>query len=180
VEWNIKDFSTKLKNGMGRAVVSAAFNLCGLEEVRFMVAPMMQQSNVGPRTRKEKEEFSKMVTNGPLDAALMLKVPNARPCVFKYYLGVGNEKTGPHECDFSNTAIDKRGSFGINWFWEMNKDSSITVSVEMLPPSSEKLEDQGMLAAQEEEASLLPDDISSLPSGSVPCCEARSSREESQ
>jgi hypothetical protein len=136
VDWNIRSLPTKLKSAMGRPLVSSPFNLWGLEEVRLMVAPLMQGSTAGPRSRKEKEEFSKMVTTGPLYASLMLKVPNARPCSLKYYLGVGKEKIGPHTCDFSNTAIDNRGSFGINWLSEINKDSSITVSVEMLPPPS--------------------------------------------
>lgn len=134
VEWNIRNFSTKLKAGMGRPLVSAPFTLWEFEEVRLMVAPCMPEGSTGPRSRREKEQFSKNVSEGPCHASLMLKIPNARPCKLRYCLGVGKEKTGPHECDFSHTAIDNRGSFGINWLSELEKDLSITVSVEMLPP----------------------------------------------
>jgi hypothetical protein len=168
VEWNIRNFFTKLKQGMGRPLVSPPFDLWGLEQVRLMVLPMAQESS-GPRSRKEKEQFTKMLSDGPVDAALMLKVPNARQCLVKYHLGVGKQNAGPYECDFSNTAIDNRGSFGINWRFEVDKDSSITVSMEMLPPPSEKLEGeeirQELLAVQDEERPPLPDQTFSPPPG---------------
>merc|ERR1711991_332118 len=112
----------------------------GFDEVRLMVTPLMQDGNSCPRSRKEKEQFSKMVCEGPLDASLMLKVPNAHPCIVQYRLGVGKETTGLYQCDFSNTAIDNRGGFGINWLLQMDKDFSITVSVEMLLPTPDKSE----------------------------------------
>lgn len=163
VEWNIRNFSTKLKAAMGRPLVSSPFNLWGLEEVRLMVTPLMQESNVGPRSRREKEQFSKMISEGPLDASLVLKIPNARSCMLRYCLRVGKEKTGPHECDFSNTAIDNRGSFGINWLLELDKDLSITVSVEMLPPP----EIHQRLAAMrdDDEVTPLPGNTPSVPPG---------------
>jgi len=72
-----------------------------------------------------------------------LKVPYARPCLLKYYFGVGAKETCPLECDFSTTAIDNRSGtvLGIDWLLEMDRDSSIIVSVEMLAPPSDNLED---------------------------------------
>jgi len=145
MEWTIRHFTTKLRSAMGRPLVSSPFALWDLEEIRLMITPERQEGDSGSRgrSRKEKEQFSKMFTNGPLDAGLSLKVPYARPCLLKYYFGVGTKETCPLECDFSTTAIDNRsGTFlGIDWLLEMDKDSSITVSVEMLAPTWDNLED---------------------------------------
>lgn len=169
VEWNLRNLSTKLKAAMGRPLVSSPFDLCGFDEVRLMVTPLMQESNTGPRSRKEKEQFSKMVCEGPLDASLTLKVPNARPCIVQYRLGVGQETIGPYECDFSNTAIDNRGSFGINWLSQMDKEFSVTVSVEMLLRTPDKSEEeevhQRFAVIQDEEVPPLLGDTPSLPPG---------------
>jgi len=154
-DWTIKNVSTKLRGAMGRPVVSVPFNLHGFEEMRLMVTPVVQASNTGARSRKEKEQFSKMVTDGPLDACLTLKVPNARPCVLKYFLWVGDKRTGPHECNFSNTAIDNRGSFGIDWLLELD-NSGITVGVEMLLPPFESPRQETLKEKKDEEMLLLP------------------------
>lgn len=138
-EWKIRNFSSKLRDAMGRPLVSNSFKLWGLDEVHLMVMPMSS----APRSRKEKEQFVKMTNDGPLDASLVLKVPNAQ-CILEYCLGVGKKKTGPHSCDFSNTTMDKRGSFGINWLEEKEPDSSIIVSVEMLPPPPPGLAPPGL------------------------------------
>merc|ERR1711865_950625 len=105
IEWKINHFSTKLRGAMGRPVVSSPFNIWDLEDIRLMVTPEGQESS-GPRTRKDKEQFSKMVTDGPLFACLKLKVPNSRPCLLNYYLRVGSKVNGPFEFDFSVAAID--------------------------------------------------------------------------
>jgi len=141
-EWKINHFSTKLRGAMGRPVVSSPFDIWQLDEIRLMVTPEGQESNAGARSRKEKEQFSKMVTNGPLKACLMLKVPNARQCPLNYYLRVGSKKKGPFVFDFSVTAIDNQGEFGINWLQEMKSDGSITVSVEILKPQEENSKEQ--------------------------------------
>lgn len=133
-----------------------------------MVTPLMQEGSIGSRSRREKEQFSKMLTEGPLDASLMLKIPNAPSCKLRYCLGVGKEQTGPHEFDFSETAIDKRGSFGINWLLELEKDGSIIVSVEMLPPT----EVHQRPAMQDDELTPLQDNTQSVPPGSPPSKEA--------
>jgi len=139
MEWTIKHFTAKLRSAMGRPLVSSPFALWDLDEIRLMITPEVQEGDSGPRgrSRKEKEQFSKMLTNGPFDAGLSLKVPYARPCLLKYYFGVGTKESCPLECDFSTTAIDNRsGTFlGIDWLLETDMVSSITVSVEMLAPT---------------------------------------------
>lgn len=178
VEWNIRNFSTKLKAQMGRPLVSAPFTLGEFEEVRLMVTPCMQEGSTGPRSRKEKEQFTKNVTEGPLRASLTLKIPNAPCCKVRYCLSVGKEKTGPYECDFSNTAIDNRGSFGINWLSELDKDLSITVSVEMLPPAEVHhrappgLPSPTEAVTQDQEPAPLPGIYPSAPPGLPPPPEA--------
>jgi len=174
VDWKIKDFSTKLRGAMGRPIVSSPFTLWEFGEVRLMVTPDVQGSNTGTRTRKDKEQFAKMVTSGPLKASLMLKVPNARPCLLKYQLRVGDKVFGPHKYDFSNTAMDNRGSFNINWLSEMDQDSSITVGVEMLPPDSEKPEAE-IVTKRTDDEMLSPADALRLPPGlALPFTEALS------
>jgi len=141
-EWRVNHFSTKLRSAMGRPVVSAPFDMWDFKDIRLMITPEAPESSNGPRSRKEKEQFSKMVTEGPLFACLTLKVPNSHKVLLKYVLRVGSQISTPCECDFSNAAIDNRGPFcacdgcpsGIcNWLEEM-KDSSITVGVDVLMP----------------------------------------------
>lgn len=164
-DWNIKNFSTKLRGAMGRPLVSRPFKLWGLDEVHLIVKPELQGSDTGPRTRKEKEQFSKMVSHGPLKASLILKVPNAPPCPLKYLLRVGDKVTGPHVYNFSNRATDNHGSFDINWLVELDKDSSITVGVEMLPPDLNELGEEMLIEETDDELVSLPDDEPPVPPG---------------
>lgn len=62
-DWKVKSFSTKLHGAMGRPVVSAPFDMFRMEDLRLMITPEVQESSIGSRSRKEKEQFSKMVSD---------------------------------------------------------------------------------------------------------------------
>jgi hypothetical protein len=166
-DWKVKHFSGKLRGAAGRPVVSSPFAMCGLQEIRLMVTPEWGGKS-GPRSRKEKEQFSKMVTDGPLRARLSVKIPNACPSVLRYFLRVGKTVTGPHEFDFSNTAIHDCGSFDGNWLLEMDKDGSISVGMELLAPPGEA--DDNTLNVQVGEVESAQDDPG-MPPGLFVCTE---------
>lgn len=132
-EWRIGHLSTKLKGCMGRALVSSAFTVCGLEDLRLMVFPGSEEVSQGPRSRKQKELYAKKVSEGPLDGCLKLKVPVCpEPHVLEYYLNVGSVRKGPFKHNFSESAVNGCLDFGVDWLQQMNPDQSLTVTVEIL------------------------------------------------
>jgi len=158
-EWRVNHFCTKLRSAMGRPVVSASFDMWDFTDIRLMITPEAPESSNGPRSRKEKEQFSKMVTEGPVIACLTLKVANSHKVLLKYVLRVGSKISAPFEFNFSNSAIDNRGPFRAsegssvcNWLEEM-KDSSITVGVDVLMPPG----DDEVIPLELEEESPLTD-----------------------
>lgn len=132
-EWRIGHLSTKLRGCMGRALVSSAFSVCGLEDLRLMVFPGSQEVAKGPRSRRQKELYAKKVSEGPLDGCLKLKVPVCpEPHVLEYYLNIGSVRKGPFRHNFAESAVNGCLDFGVDWLQQMNSDQSLTVTVEVL------------------------------------------------
>jgi len=132
VDWRIGHLSSKLKNNMGRALVSSPFKAWTLEDVRLMVMPE-KDAQKGARSKKQKEQYTKKVTEGPLDACLKIKVPECPPPhIVQYYLKVGNVRKGPFEHNFQDSAVHGCSDFGINWLDQVETDQSLLVSVEIV------------------------------------------------
>merc|ERR1711977_460309 len=98
-----------------------------------MVYPDGQEAAKGPRTRKEKDLFGKMVTEGPLKGRLRLKVSNC-PIghVVEFYLKLGNVRAGPFKQDFSENTMSHPVDFQVDWLSQVAPDKSLTVGVEIL------------------------------------------------
>lgn len=132
-EWRIGNLSTKLKGCMGRALVSPPFSAWGLEDLRLMVFPDGKEPLKGPRNRKQKEGYTKKVTEGPLDGCLKLKVPECpAPHIIEYFLHVGSMKCGPFKHNFGESTVNGCSDFGVDWLQEVEQDLSLTVKVEIL------------------------------------------------
>jgi len=131
-EWRIGQLSTKLRGCMGRALVSSPFSIAGLEEVRLMVCPEGANTRGGPRSKRQKEQYSKKVMEGPLDGCLKLKVSSCPPdLTLQYYLKVGTSRQGPFHHNFHETTVHGCDDFGVDWLKELEPDSSLLVSVEI-------------------------------------------------
>mmetsp|Transcript_56841 Transcript_56841/g.158305 ORF Transcript_56841/g.158305 Transcript_56841/m.158305 type:complete len:418 (+) Transcript_56841:101-1354(+) len=132
-EWKIGHLPSKLKNCMGRALVSSPFNACGLEELRLMIFPDGKEVAKGPRSKKQKEQYAKKVTDGPLDACLKLKVPDCPPPhTLEYYLKIGDIRKGPFSHNFQESTVHGCSDFGVDWLMQLDQDQSLIVSVEIV------------------------------------------------
>jgi len=132
-EWRIGHLSTKLRGCMGRALVSSAFSMWGLEDLRLMVFPDGKEVAKGPRSRRQKELYAKKVTEGPLDGCLKLKVPDCpSPHILEYYLSIGSIRKGPFKHNFAESTVNGCLDFGEDWLQQVNPDQSLLVTVEIL------------------------------------------------
>lgn len=132
-EWRIGQLSTKLRGCMGRALVSSPFSAAGLQDIRFMVCADGKDTTKGPRSRRQKEIYTKKVMEGPLDGCLKLKVSSSPPTLeLQYYLKVGTQRRGPFRHNFSENTVCGCDDFGIDWLKQLEADSSLTVTVEIL------------------------------------------------
>eukprot|EP00927_Polykrikos_kofoidii_P068165 TRINITY_DN63533_c0_g1_i1.p1 TRINITY_DN63533_c0_g1~~TRINITY_DN63533_c0_g1_i1.p1 ORF type:complete len:403 (-),score=80.42 TRINITY_DN63533_c0_g1_i1:95-1261(-) len=132
-EWRIGHLSAKLKNCMGRALVSSPFSAWGLEDLRLMVFPDGKEVAKGPRSKRQKDQYSRKVTEGPLEGCLKLKVPDCpAPHILEYYLKIGTIRKGPFRHNFAESTVNGCADFGIDWLRQVDGDQSLTVTVEIL------------------------------------------------
>eukprot|EP00928_Gymnodinium_smaydae_P013043 TRINITY_DN14753_c1_g4_i2.p2 TRINITY_DN14753_c1_g4~~TRINITY_DN14753_c1_g4_i2.p2 ORF type:complete len:391 (+),score=110.49 TRINITY_DN14753_c1_g4_i2:1673-2845(+) len=132
-EWRIGHFSTKLKSCMGRALVSSPFSAWGIEDLRLMVFPEGKEVVKGPRSKRQKDMYSKKVTEGPLEGCLKLKVPECpAPHILTYYLKIGNIRKGPFRHNFAENTVNGCSDFGVDWLQQVDADQGIVARVEIL------------------------------------------------
>eukprot|EP00747_Dinoflagellata_sp_TGD_P164269 gnl/TRDRNA2_/TRDRNA2_183972_c0_seq1.p1 gnl/TRDRNA2_/TRDRNA2_183972_c0~~gnl/TRDRNA2_/TRDRNA2_183972_c0_seq1.p1 ORF type:complete len:262 (-),score=45.09 gnl/TRDRNA2_/TRDRNA2_183972_c0_seq1:204-989(-) len=132
VAWHVRNLSARLKDCLGRPLVSPEFSAAGLQGMRLMVFPDGKDAAKGPRTRKEKESFGKMVTEGPLKGRLRLKVPKCeKGHVVEFYLRMGNVRAGPFRQDFSELSMSDAVDFKVDWLSQVAPDKSLTFGVEI-------------------------------------------------
>lgn len=132
-EWRIGHLSAKLRNYMGRPLVSSPFSAGGLEDLRLMVFPDGREATKGPRSRRQKELYAKKVSEGPLEGTLKLKVPECPPPhIIEYWLRVGLVRRGPFRHNFAESTVNGCYDFGIDWWKQVEADQSLTVSLEIL------------------------------------------------
>lgn len=132
-EWRIGQLSTKLRGCMGRALVSSPFSAAGLQDIRFMVCADGKDATKGPRSRRQKELYTKKVMDGPLDGCLKLKVSSSPATLeLNYYLKVGSNRRGPFRHNFSESTVCGCDDFGIDWLKHLETDNSLMVCVEIL------------------------------------------------
>lgn len=132
VEWRIAQLSLKLRGCMGRALVSPPFAAVGLEDLRLMVCADGKDAAKGARNKRQKELYTKKVSEGPLDACLKLKVPNCPANLdLEYFLKVGSSRRGPFRHNFSENTVNGCDDFGVDWLKQLEGDHSLIVSVEI-------------------------------------------------
>lgn len=134
-EWRIGNFAHKMKSCMGRPLVSPPFSANGLENLRLMVFPDGKEPAQGPRSRRQKEAYVKMATEGPFCAGLKLKVPDCPPPhIVPYFLHVGAMRTGFFEHNFGEKSVNGHMEVfsGTSWLDHIEADQSLVVRAEIL------------------------------------------------
>lgn len=134
VQWRIGRVSAQLYGAMGRALVSPEFDVGSLTELRLMVAPNVQ-GMLAPKGRRARDTHKKMVTEGPLNGCLMLKVPNASDESVEYYASMSEHRRGPFATNFSGQCLATHANFGVDWLQEKEGDGSLVVGVEIMAPA---------------------------------------------
>jgi len=131
-EWRIGHLSSKLKGCMGRALVSSPFTAWGLDDLRLMIFPDGKEVAKGPRSKRQKDQYTKKVTEGPLDGCLKLKVPECPPPhILEYYLTIGSVRKGPFKHNFQESTVNGCSDFGVDWLQCMDADQNLRVTVEI-------------------------------------------------
>lgn len=135
-EWRIGSLRKKLKECMGRPLVSPPFNAHGLANLRLMVFPDAKEPMKGMRSRRQKEQYTAMVSQGPLHGALRFKAAGlAEGSVVTFCLTLGDIRRGPYAIDFSEQAVHGCSDFGVDWLEQVDSKGDgggLTVGVEVL------------------------------------------------
>jgi len=131
-EWKIAHLSKKLKECMGRALVSSSFKAWGFEDLRLMVCPDGKETTKGPRSRRQKQLYNSKVSDGPLEGCLKLKVPQS--VKLEYMLKIGDETKGPFQHNFEESIVTVWTELGIDFLKKVDADQSLTVSVLIKDP----------------------------------------------
>lgn len=104
-----------------------------------MLFPDVQGGALGQGKQKS-QRFGKLISRGPLDCALKLKVPVDDAPVLKFYLTLGScARRGPFTCDFSEHPIDGCDGFDLDWLQQVDANGSLCVGVEILETNSVKM-----------------------------------------
>lgn len=130
VQWRIHCFSAQLAGAMGRSLVSPPFHVGSLSGLRLMVAAKVQ-GVFAPRGQRARKAHKKLVTEGPLDGCLMLKVPNAPDLPLEYHVFIGDHRGGPFANNFFDQCVATQSHLGIDWLQERGHDGSLLVGVEI-------------------------------------------------
>lgn len=138
VQWRIGRISAQLCGAMGRALVSPEFDVGSLLGLRLMAAPDVHSVRA-PNGQRAKELHKKLVTEGPLDGCLMLKVPNAPDTPVEYYASISEHRMGPFATNFSGQCLATHGDFGVDWLQERESDGSLVVGVEIFAPTDPEI-----------------------------------------
>lgn len=133
VEWHIEDVRGKLLTSMGRPLVSPAFGVAGLPNLRLMVFPDAREAVKTARSHERKGIYTAMIKKGPLHGALKLKADCLeRATVLRFHLTIGSVRRGPFVYDFAECAIHGCDDFNADWLEQIEASGCLRVAVEIL------------------------------------------------
>jgi len=135
VQWRIHCFSTQLAEARGKSLVSPLFDVGSLSGLRLMVAAKVQGA-LAPSGRHARQAHRKLVTQGPLDGCLMLKVPKAPNMTLIYNVLIGDDRTVSFANNFSDHCVATHSHLGIDFLQARGDDGSLLVGIEILEPDS--------------------------------------------
>lgn len=131
--WRIVQLRGRLKTSLGKPVVSPPFTITGLGDLRLMVTPDAKGTLEGMRGKSKQSHFAKMLSQGPLECTLKVKVPCTSTPVVKFYLTVGpNCRQGPFTCDFMQHTVHGCNDFDCDWLKEVDEEGCLCVGLEIV------------------------------------------------
>lgn len=131
--WRIVQLRGRLKTSLGKPVVSPSFAIAGLGDLRLMVTPDAKGTLEGMRGKSKQSHFAKMLSHGPLDCSLKVKVPCTSTPIVKFYLTVGsNCRQGPFTCDFTEHTMHGCNEFDCDWLKQVDDEGCLCVGLEIV------------------------------------------------
>lgn len=131
-EWRIPHFCAKLRGLAGKALVSPAFELEGLEDLRLMVLPDDRGNLNEKRGRRKASALEKMTTTGPLRCTVRLKVPNPVGPKLGIMVQVGASRLGPFWSDVAEQTMLGGESLGLDWLKARDASGHLCIGVELI------------------------------------------------
>jgi hypothetical protein len=131
--WRIVQLRGRLKTSLGKPVVSPPFTVADLGDLRLMVTPDAKGTLEGMRGKSKQSHFAKMLSHGPLECSLKVKVPCTSTPVVKFYLTVGsNCRQGPFTCDFQQHTMHGCNDFECDWLKQVDDEGCLCVGLEIV------------------------------------------------
>lgn len=131
--WRIVQLRGRLKTSLGKPVVSPPFTIADLGDLRLMVTPDAKGTLEGMRGKSKQSHFAKMLSQGPLECTLKVKVPSTTTPVVKFYLTVGpNCRQGPFTCDFMQHTVHGCNDFNCDWLKQVDDEGCLCVGLEIV------------------------------------------------
>lgn len=131
--WRIVQLRGRLKTSLGKPVVSPSFAISGLGDLRLMVTPDAKGTLEGMRGKSKQSHFAKMLSHGPLECSLKVKVPCTSTPIVKFYLTVGsNCRKGPFTCDFTEHTMHGCNDFDCDWLKQVDDEGCLCVGLEIV------------------------------------------------
>lgn len=137
--WRIVQLRGRLKTSLGKPVVSPPFSVLGLGDLRLMVTPDAKGTLEGMRGKSKQSHFAKMLSQGPLECTLKVKVPCTTVPVVKFYLTVGPHcRQGPFTCDFMQHTVHGCNDFDCDWLKQVDEEGCLCVGLEIVEIFTDK------------------------------------------
>lgn len=129
IEWHIRNAKSKLKDCIGRPLVSPEFEAAGLAEMRLLLLPNIDLDALST-IRDRKTKIEEVVVHGPLQGVLKFKAVGGEGRTVNFSAFVGSKAKGPVRHNFSEN-IMKVCDFDNDWLQEMHQ-GTLVVGVEIL------------------------------------------------
>jgi len=140
VEWHVRQFRARLRQSLGKPLVSPSFDIGGFQDVRLLFFPKVAESKFageGVRGKTQKAKYLKMISNGPVYGELKMKVPSTGAGKVRFSIIAGALRAGPFECDFSQQTVQSVDGFDVDWLSLLHSDcDSMTIGLEMADASA--------------------------------------------
>lgn len=131
--WRIVQLRGRLKTSLGKPVVSPPFTVAGLGDLRLMVTPDAKGTLEGMRGKSKQSHFAKMLSQGPLECSLKVKVPSTTTPVVRFHLTVGPHcRQGPFTCDFMQHTVHGCNDFDCDWLKQVDEEGCLCVGLEIV------------------------------------------------
>jgi len=136
--WNVVQIRRRLRQKLGKPLVSPCFSLGPLNDIRLLLFPKFANEKAeSAQGKHQRSRYLKMVSQGPLACELKLKIPCPDATTVKFFVtlvGVTNRfREGPFECNFADKTVHGFGKFDMNWLSEVcSRTDSVVIELDIV------------------------------------------------